>query len=292
MRQTLEQRVLERTTELRELNAQLERRVIERTAALEKSNHEFESFTYSVAHDLKSPLRGIDGYSSLMLEEYDCMLDETAKAYMRNIRWGTQQMGHLITDLLEYTRLERRELNPQLLNPQYLIESILIEREHEIAMRNIQVQVEMNNEPVRTDAESLQQVMRHLLDNAFKFSRNQIKPSIKIESFEDGSSWVLAITDNGIGFDMRYHDQIFGVFQRLDRAEDYPGTGIGLALAGRSIRLLGGAVWATSTPGRGSTFFLALDRYEKPVEQFNTDHNDGQKWPIAATARGSSVQSN
>lgn len=248
--------------EILRLNADLERRVAERTAELQAKNRELETFTYSVSHDLKAPLRGIDGYSRLLAEEYADRLDDEGQAFIYTICRAAQQMNQLIDDLLAYSRFERRPLQPRALELIPLIESLLAERRDEIRTRAVEVRLDVGCATAVADAEGLSQALRNLIDNALKFTRDTPTPRLEIGSRATGGKCQLWVRDNGPGFDMRYHDRIFEIFQRLHRSEDYPGTGIGLAIVSKAMERMGGRAWAESIPGQGATFYLEL-----PLEQ-------------------------
>jgi len=240
--------------------AELEQRVAERTAELEAKNRELETFAYSVSHDLKAPLRGIDGYSRLLLEDYAAQLDEEGRTFLHTIRRATEQMNQLIDDLLTYSRLERRSLTPGRVNPRTLVEALLAERAADIGQRRVSLTVDIPCEYVVADSESLTLALRNLLDNALKFTRDVAQPRIEIGGRQTPDSCIIWVKDNGIGFDMRYHDRIFEIFQRLHRAEDYAGTGVGLAIVRKAAERMRGRVWAESAPGEGATFYLEIPR--------------------------------
>ena len=238
----------------------LEQRVAERTAALQAANKELETFAYTVSHDLKAPLRGIDGYSRLLLEEYNSKLDEEGRQFLFNVRTATGQMNQLIEDLLQYSRLERREVSSGSVNLSALVESLLAERSDEIKQRDIRVTVNIPRKIINADPEGLSLALRNLLDNALKFTVNVSKPVIKINGRESEIGYMIEVCDNGIGFELKYQERIFEIFQRLHRAEEYPGTGIGLAIVRKAMERMGGRVWADSTPGQGATFYLEVPR--------------------------------
>ncbi len=242
------------------LNLELEEHVEARTAELAAVNKELETFTYMVSHDLKAPLRGIDGYSRLLLEDHQEQLDAEGRLFLRNVRQGVEQMGELIEDLLAYSRMERRSLQGISLDVGELVTRVLGERQEEISTRGAQVQVDLNGLEARADPDGLAMVLRNLLDNAFKFSRPGEPPVVTIGGETDEDRVRLRIQDQGIGFDMRFRNRIFEIFQRLERAEDYPGTGVGLAIVRKAMSRMGGRIWAESRRGQGTTFFLELPK--------------------------------
>jgi two-component system, sensor histidine kinase and response regulator len=244
--------------EILKLNAELEQRVIERTAQLEAANKELEAFSYSVSHDLKAPLRGIDGYSRLLEETAAGCLDEEGRLFLRNIRQGAAQMQALIADLLAYARMERRTLDHDVLDLPACVDAVMQGYANDIAERGIVLRSEVPALAVCADREGLSIVLRNLVDNAFKFSRDARPPTIEIGAHEEGGKVVLWVRDNGIGFDIKFHERIFDIFSRLQRAEDYSGTGVGLAMVRKAMQRMGGRVWAQSVPGQGATFFLEL----------------------------------
>jgi len=249
-------RLMEADQKIRQINAELEQRVTERTAELQSKNRELETFSYSVSHDLKAPLRGIDGYSRLLLEDYSDKLDDEGRTFLRNIRQGAEQMQRLIEDLLAYSKLERRELLARCIDLRPLVGSILAERSHDL--EGTSLTVDLNGGSVLADPEGLTIAVRNLIDNAAKFTRHQPAPRIEIRSQVEQDRCIFSVRDNGIGFDMKYHDLIFQIFHRLHRAEDYSGTGVGLAIVRRAMERMGGRVWAESREGAGAVFFLDL----------------------------------
>ena len=275
----LEDRVAERTAELSGRMAQVEelnramaglledlqeanRRLEETGRKLQTANVELETFAYSVSHDLKAPLRGIDGYSHLLTEQYSDRLDEEGKSFIQNIRRATAHMGQLIDDLLTYSRLEQQKLTVRPVNARALVEDLLAERLKEIEGRKIQVTTEIPFKFITCDAEGLAQAMRNLVDNAIKFTGETPEAKIQIGGERTSGSTVLWVRDNGVGFDRKYHDRIFEIFQRLHTSDAYPGTGIGLSIVRKVMQRMGGRVWAESELGKGATFYL-----EFPIEK-------------------------
>ncbi len=248
---------------LHQLNEELEQRVIDRTAQLETKTQELEAFAYSVSHDLKAPLRGIDGYSRLLQSGFEDQLDEDGQFFVRNIRRATQNMHQLIDDLLAYSRLERREIDLREVELEGMVHTLLTEFTAQLQSENIQFDVDLPELTLLADADGLAQVMRNLIDNALKFSATNPAPRIEIGGRLEEFGCVIWVRDNGVGFDMRYHERIFEIFQRLNRPEDYPGTGIGLAIVAKSMKRMNGRVWAESKPGQGATFYLEFPRSEQ-----------------------------
>lgn len=242
------------------LNAELETRIEARTAALNAKTRELESFAYSVAHDLKAPLRGIDGYSRVLLDDYSQKLDDSGRSFLQTIQNSTDEMNHLIDDLLAYSRIERREVRPGRVELKPIVNALVEEKRRETTAQHIDFVVDLNGVTVLADASALNQSVRNYLDNAIKFSSRATQPRVEIGSKESERTCVLWIRDNGIGFDMKDHERIFDLFQRLNVADDYPGTGIGLAIVRKAIERMGGRAWAESTPGQGATFYLEIPK--------------------------------
>ncbi|WP_161794796.1 PAS domain-containing protein [Desulfonatronum thioautotrophicum] len=245
--------------ELRDLNRELENKVLERTARLEEANKELEAFSYSVSHDLRAPLRGIDGFSQALLEDYHDQLDEQGRDYLQRVRKASQRMGMLIDDLLKLSRVSRAELNPAPVDLSRMVEQIaatLRESDPELEVTFI-VEPDVK---VEADPALLRIVMGNLLDNAYKFTRYVAKPRVVFgQRLMDGNQ-VCFLQDNGAGFDMAYADKLFTAFQRLHSAERYPGTGVGLATTARIIRRHGGRIWAEAEPDQGATFYFTLSQ--------------------------------
>jgi signal transduction histidine kinase len=242
------------------LNAELEERIAARTAALNAKSRELEAFAYSVAHDLKAPLRGIDGYSRLLLEDHVADLNDEGRSFLQTIRGSTVEMTQLIDDLLEYSRLERREFKADLLELGPLIKTVVEQKKREITDSSVDFIVNVNGGRVVADPNGLIQSLRNYLDNAVKFTGQVSHPRIEIGSKETTKHLIVWVRDNGVGFDMKDHDRIFDIFQRLNQSEAYPGTGIGLAIVRKAMERMGGRAWAESQPGQGATFYLEVPK--------------------------------
>lgn len=214
----------------------------------------------AVAHDLQAPLRGIDGYSRLLLEDHTEQLNEDGRFFVETINEATSEMAQLIDELLEYSRLERSQVKLARIEIQPFVKSMVEQKKREVGDRKIDFVVNINGGDVLADTSGFTQALRNYLDNAIKFTRKQEQAKIEIGADEATGSYVLWVRDNGIGFDMENHDRIFGIFQRLNPSADYPGTGLGLAIVRKAMERMGGRAWATSEPGCGSTFFLEIPR--------------------------------
>jgi light-regulated signal transduction histidine kinase (bacteriophytochrome) len=219
-----------------------------------------KGFAYTVSHDLKAPLRGIAGYAHEMDRQHRAGLGERALFCLKQILTATRNLDRLIEDLLHYSRLDAETPAETEVNVARLVESILNDRKSVILEHHAEVTVSISSTKVKTWERGLLQVVTNLIDNALKYSRNAKPPCIHISSQELSDAFRIAVTDNGIGFDMKYHDRIFGLFNRLVRQEDFEGTGAGLAIARKVTEKLGGRLWAESTPGAGATFFLELPK--------------------------------
>ena len=245
---------------VKQVNVELELCVSQRTAELEAKTRELETFAYSVAHDLKAPLRGIDGYSRLLLEEYSEKLNEEGRTFLHTIRSSTVRMNQLIEDLLAYSRLERRQLASSRINPRSLIAALVEEKSDELKQTGASLSVDVSCEEVTADPDGMAQALRNLLDNAIKFSRHVDAPRIEIggKCLERGCR--IWVRDNGVGFDMKYHDRIFELFQCLHPMGNHSGTGVGLAIVRKAMERMGGRAWAESSPGQGATFYLEVPK--------------------------------
>jgi signal transduction histidine kinase len=256
--------IQQRNADLQQAHDELEQRVIERTAQFEAANKELEAFSYSISHDLRAPLRAVDGFSRILLEEYASHLASEPQRYLHLISDNAKQMGQLIDDLLAFSRLSRQALAKQPVMPADLVRQVLSDLH--LALEGRSIDIEIGELPVcQADPALLKQVFVNLLTNAIKFTSKREAARIVVGCQRQGDAQVYFVKDNGVGFDMRYVNKLFGVFQRLHRAEEYEGTGVGLAIVQRVIHRHGGRVWAESAVDQGPTFFFMLGeerRYE------------------------------
>ncbi len=243
--------------EIQRLNAELEQRVQKRTAQLESANKELEAFCYSISHDLRAPLRAIDGFSQVLKEDYADRLDADGAKYLSRVRTGAQHMSDLIDDLLELSRLNRGTLHVTDVDLSAMAREIAGQLTAAAANRKIDVEI-ATGLGARCDARLIHIVLTNLLDNAWKYTNKTEKPRVVFGEQPNESERVFYVRDNGAGFDMQFADKLFAPFQRLHNVRDYPGTGIGLATVARIIHRHGGRVWADATPEKGATFYFTL----------------------------------
>ncbi|QYZ66278.1 MAG: PAS domain-containing protein [Gammaproteobacteria bacterium (ex Lamellibrachia satsuma)] len=235
----------------------MEERVKERTQELEIINKELESFSYSVSHDLRAPLRSIDGFSQALLEDYEASLDETGRDYLFRVRRASQRMGALIDDLLMLSRLTRRDMQCETVDLSELAEKSARQLSKDEPERSVELRVE-KGVFAQADAKLMQVVFDNLLGNAWKYTAREPRAEIEFGRDSGGENRIYFIRDNGVGFDMEYADKLFGAFQRLHKSSDFEGTGIGLATVARIIHRHGGRVWADGVEGKGAAFFFTL----------------------------------
>ena len=249
--------------ETRQLNRELEQRVLDRTAQLAAKNDELKSFAYTVSHDLKAPLRGIAGYADELDRRHREGLSERADFCVSQILTATRNMDQLIEDLLRYSRMDAETVTLTDVDVRAAVEATLQDRRQIIAEHGIVVTVDVPFDTVTAWERGLAQVLSNLVDNAVKFSRDADPPRLGIKGEESDGAWRLSVADNGVGFDMKYHDRIFGLFNRLVRVDEFEGTGAGLAIALKALEKQGGRMWAESAPVRGSTFFVELPKPDR-----------------------------
>jgi PAS domain S-box-containing protein len=245
--------------EIRQLNTELEERVRHRTADLEAANKELEAFSYSVSHDLRAPLRAVDGFSQALLEDYGAQLPEEGRHYLQTVRDGAQRMGVLIDDLLTFSRLSRLPLHKQPVSMTVLARQALEELDGQRNGRKIDIRIG-DLPSCEGDPALLKQVWMNLLSNAIKYTRKREAAVVDVGSREEKGENVYFISDNGTGFDMKYAHKLFGVFQRLHRTDEFEGTGVGLAIVQRVVHRHGGRIWAQAAVDRGAEFYFTLER--------------------------------
>lgn len=244
---------------LHTLNQELERRVLERTAALEEANKELEAISYSVSHDLRGPLRAIDGFSSILLEDYKSVLDAEGRRYLTAVHLGAVRLGRLIDDILAFSRMSRREMTMMPVDMTAMTREIFDEQLATVPGRTIELRLS-ELPPAEGDPAMIRQVLVNLLSNAVKFTAPKAEAVIEVSGIAKETENVYCVKDNGAGFDMQYVDKLFGVFQRLHSAEEFEGTGIGLAIVKRVVVRHGGRVWAEGKVGEGASLYFTLPR--------------------------------
>jgi PAS domain S-box-containing protein len=229
----------------------------QRAAQLEAANKELEAFSYSVSHDLRAPLRSIDGFSHVVLEDYGEQLPADARGYLERVRAAAQRMAVLIDDLLNLSRVTRTALQPRFINLSKMADEVAQGLQESQPDRQVSISITPDL-MVEADPHLMQIVLQNLLSNAWKFTSKQESAMIEFGQKDDVKERTFYVRDNGVGFDMAYADKLFGVFQRLHSISDFPGTGVGLATVQRIISIHGGRIWAESAEGKGTTFYFTL----------------------------------
>lgn len=248
----------ERTDQqIRKLNEELEERVRLRTAELEAANNELEAFSYSVSHDLRAPLRHVDGFSRILIESHGNKMDTEGQRYLSEIRDASQRMAEMIEDLLRLAQIGRQQLRLQKTSIRDLIDDVLADLKSEVCERRIEWKIgELPS--LDCDRGLIKQVLTNLVGNAVKYTRPREVAMIEIGHCIGEGHPVIFVRDNGAGFEMKYADKLFGAFQRLHRQDEFEGTGVGLATVHRIIRRHGGRIWAKAEPQKGATFYFTL----------------------------------
>lgn len=247
------------TAEVYHVWQNLDHKVKERTSQLERVNKELEAFSYSVSHDLRTPLRAVSGYSIMLKEDYDDKLDAEGKRIIGNIITNARMMGQLIDDLLTFSRLGKKELTSTKIDMQMLAISVV----NELLQNDLEKDYKINIgilPPIEADPGMIKQALMNLASNAIKYSSKKAKPEIEIGSEDEETRTIYYVKDNGVGFDMAYSGKLFGVFQRLHSQEEFEGTGVGLALVKRIIDKHNGEVWAEGQENIGATFYFSLPK--------------------------------
>jgi signal transduction histidine kinase len=257
---------------IRQLNADLERRVQDRTTQLEIANKELESFSYSVSHDLRAPLRAIDGFSQALVEDYKDVLDETGKDYLKRVRAAAQKMGALIDDMLKLAKVNRTEVILGDVNLSDMVNGIVEELKDAEPDRHVSVKV-TSGLTAWCDNHLIKIALMNLINNAWKYTSKTNNACIEFGMRLHNGNPAFFVEDNGVGFDMAYADKLFGAFQRLHSASEFSGTGVGLATVKRVISRHGGDIWAKAVPDKGATFYFTLPPRELSIHNHHNNTN-------------------
>jgi len=257
-------RIEDQNLEITSFTQSLEEKVNERTLQLEAANKELEAFSYSVSHDLRAPLRAVNGYAKMLEEDYSSVFDSEGRRLLGVVQENATKMGVLIDDLLSFSRLGKKEISKSFINMTELTEEALAD-----INKNTTHKAEVIIHPlhrVAADRALLNQVMANLLSNAIKYSTNTEMPVVEVKSYKQNNNIVFTVSDNGAGFDNKYVNKLFGVFQRLHSSEEFEGTGVGLALIKRIITKHGGEVWASGEVNKGAIFYFSLPEEELLIQ--------------------------
>ncbi|WP_420627440.1 sensor histidine kinase [Candidatus Leptofilum sp.] len=272
----LEQLVRERTAKLEEANRQLQQEIAEheetekklkkRTEQLEQANQEIKNFSYSISHDLRAPLRAIQGFAEILVRRHQDNLSEDGKHYVNNIIEASQQMEHLLQDLLEYSRLGRQTIHWQQVSLHKLLTRVVENLSGRMAKTGATIDLPPASALpiIMSDRTLLSQIFTNLIDNALIYQHPDLPPQVTIRCQNEADHVVVQVADNGIGIDPKFHEKIFDIFQRLHNYDDYPGTGIGLAIVKKSVELMDGRIQIESAAGKGSTFNIELPNRDYP----------------------------
>jgi signal transduction histidine kinase len=252
---------------LQRLNQQLEERVLERTSELQESNQQMEAFTYSVSHDLRAPLRSIHGFSQLLLEDFGAGLPEEAGEYIRRIIHSSERMDNLITDLLEFSRLSRSNLVFAPVNLDSAVDRVLFHFAQEASAKKGKIEVKKPLGRVMGHISTIEQILMNLVSNGLKFVRPDAPPLVEISTTESDGKLRLHVRDNGIGISQEHQKKVFGLFERLHGVNQYPGTGIGLAIVAKAAERMNGDFGLESQPGKGSDFWFELPKVEEKMNR-------------------------
>ena len=263
--------------EIRELNAELEQRVAARTVELERVNHELETFAYSVSHDLRAPLRAVDGFSKVLLDDYAAKLGGDGGHYLERIRAGAVRMGTLIDEILKLSRLSRQRFEREPIDISALAREIVAELSSVEPDRRVEVEIE-DGLVAEADRGLVQSVLQNLFGNAFKFTAKTDRARVRLGAIEQDGVPVYFVTDNGAGFDMAHAKALFRPFQRLHRESEFPGTGIGLATVVRAVHRHGGTIWAHGAVNEGATFHFTLTPGAQPPPDAATGEDVAPSW--------------